>query len=120
MANFTVHNDEFTILNLSDVLNGKVPLLPMGAVYLFTREEKNGNHTILYVGKTENLFERDIPHHQQLACVYIHKGNSFCIHFDYDEDSRESKENSIIETYKPSCNYAPIDKNNLRVNPFAF
>ena len=109
MATLNVLGNTFEILNLSNVLNGKIPLPPMGAVYLFTRKEENGNHRILYVGKTENLVERDIPHHQQLTCIYLRMGNAFCIHLDFDEDSRESKEDSIIKFCNPPCNHAPIE-----------
>ena len=95
MSNLSVNGDTYVILNLSEVMNGNVQLPPFGAVYLFTKEEDNGNHRVLYVGKTENLVERNIPHHQQLSCVYLHMGNSLCIHIDSNEDSRKSKEDSI-------------------------
>ena len=108
MTILNVNGNEFTVYNLSDVLSGRRQLRPIGAVYLFTRVEANGNHTILYVGQTGDLSQRDIPNHQQLPCVRRHGGNSFCVHYDYDENSRRIKEYSIIQDYAPPCNGAAV------------
>ena len=108
MATLNVLGHEFEILNLSNILSETLPLPPLGAVYLFTREEGNGNHKILYVGRTKNLVNRDIKNHQQLVCIYLKQGTSFCIHPDLDADSRETKENMIKDLYNPPCNDTPV------------
>ena len=112
MATLTVNGNGFTVYNLSDVLDGRVQLPSEGSVYLFTKMKitrmGSGNHTILYVGQTGNLSDRNIRYHQQLACVHRHEGNCLCVHYDYDESSRLFKENSIKQDYDPPCNGAPV------------
>ena len=112
MATLNVNSDEFTIFNLSDVLNDNEALPPIGAVYLFTKERQNSLHEILYVGRTKNLDARDIKNHHKLWCVYLNEGTFFSVHIDLDEDSRKSKEQNIIDSYNPRCNDTPVKTNN--------
>ena len=107
MITLNLYGSTFEVLNLPQIRSGKIQLPPIGAVYLFTKEV-NGSHTIIYVGKTENLVDRDIPNHHKMVCVYLNQGNCFCIHPDADADSRKRKEEFFIEAYTPRCNDTPV------------
>ena len=114
MVTLNVLGHKFEILNLSNILGGTLPLPPLGAVYLFTKQV-NGNHTILYVGETKNLDARGIKNHHKWGC--LNQGNCFCIHPDADADSRKGKEEFIRLAYTPQCNDTPVKQNNPSGTP---
>ena len=114
MASLNVDGDTFHIYNLADVINGDITFKSIGAVYLFTKENLDSTHKILYVGRTEDLADRGIRTHHKLPCVYLNGGTSFCAHTENDEASRKLKENSIKSRYNPPCNDTPVARNKSR------
>ena len=79
----------------------------VGAVYAVTRRYKDSEggykHDILYVGETEDLSTRFQNHHKA-DCFKQHNANCICTHRDDDLDSHVTKEDDLIEQYKPDCN----------------
>ena len=77
-------------------------LKAVGGVYVVTRLA-NDEHTILYIGQTEDLsviFED----HDKIDCFRKHKANCICVHRDDSKASRLDKEVDLIEAWNPPCN----------------
>ncbi len=78
----------------------------IGAVYIVTkREEKDGKglHTLLYVGKTEDLSTRFDDHHKQ-DCFDKRDANCIGVHQLATEKGRDSVEQDLIPELNPPCN----------------
>ena len=76
------------------------------AVYVVTRRQKeNGvySHTVLYVGQTDNLFERFENHHKA-NCFRNNYANAICVRVEYNEQVRLNIESDLIRKYRPPCN----------------
>lgn len=99
MSTLTAGGYSFVVYDLSGVRDGSITLPAVGAVYLFTRD-----NSILYVGETEDLSERNFKYHHKLDCVDSYRGNSLCIHQDGSQASRLYKESRLIQQYSPPCN----------------
>lgn len=79
----------------------------VGGIYVFTKRTQNSDgtwsHTVLYIGKTEDLSTRFNNHHKE-SC-YMNKGaNRLCVRQVDTESERERIEKDMIQFYNPSCN----------------
>jgi len=79
----------------------------VGGIYAFTKRTQNSNgtwnHTILYIGKTEDFSTRFTNHHK--ANCYLNKGaDRLCIRQVDTESEREKMEKDLIQYYNPPCN----------------
>jgi hypothetical protein len=60
-------------------------------------------HSVIYVGQTENLQDRFANHHKW-DCMIRNSANCVCAHQVPDEARRLAIGNDLIVAYKPPCN----------------
>lgn len=78
----------------------------MGAVYIVTKRvvlNDKGTHTLLYIGKTEDLSTRFDAHHKQ-DCFDARGGNCIGVYLIATENKRSIIEEDLISAQKPPCN----------------
>lgn len=78
----------------------------LGAVYIVTKREVKegvGNHTLLYVGKADDLSTRFDNHHKQ-DCFDKRGGNYIGVHLLGTEKERDSVEKDLVPALNPPCN----------------
>jgi hypothetical protein len=79
----------------------------IGGVYCFSKRTLNnegtGNHSVFYIGITNDFSTRFIDHHK-IDCAVKKGANCICIHQDENDKSRQEKERDLIASQKPCCN----------------
>lgn len=75
----------------------------VGAVYAITKRDASRNHTVIYIGQTDDLSERFDNHHKA-SCFYRHSANCVCIRAENNEETRLAIEKDLIANYNPTCN----------------
>lgn len=76
---------------------------PLGSLYCITKRSAQGQHTVLYVGQTQDLSERFADHHKEDA--WKRQGAThISVHLDTGMASRLKKETDIVRFYNPCCN----------------
>lgn len=75
----------------------------VAAVYAITKRNASANHTIIYIGQTDDLSERFDNHHKA-TCFKRQGANCVCIHVEKNEETRLAIERDLIKNYDPPCN----------------
>ena len=87
----------------------------VAVVYAVTKrtqiQQRGSDHTVIYVGETENLKDRFSNHHKA-SCFTENDANCLCTHSDTSESSRQEKETDILAFYTTKCNDQTINDSN--------
>ncbi|MCF7734222.1 MAG: hypothetical protein K9M98_02740 [Cephaloticoccus sp.] len=75
----------------------------IGAVYVVSRRDNGGNHTFIYVGRTDNLKERHGNHHQA-DCFKRHNRNCLCVLVEQSQARRIAIEADLLASRIWPCN----------------
>jgi excinuclease UvrABC nuclease subunit len=78
----------------------------VGGVYAITKRtssQGSNSHSVIYIGKTDDLSERFDNHHKQ-DCVDKNGANRICVRQVESEADRDSIEKDLIKNYQPKCN----------------
>lgn len=74
----------------------------LGAIY-FISKRQNNNHTLVYLGITDDLSTRFNNHHKE-ECFKKHNANCVSIHIESYEKTRKLVEEDILCNYNFPCN----------------
>ncbi|MDE0316603.1 MAG: hypothetical protein OXM61_17090 [Candidatus Poribacteria bacterium] len=74
-----------------------------GAVYIFTRAE-NQQCIPLYIGQKHHIISSIQYHKKWYKCVRERLGNSICIYFEEDLNTRLQIVSDLISKHHPPCN----------------
>ena len=74
----------------------------LGAVYCISKRKDN-NHTLIYLGITDDLSTRFNNHHKE-DCFKNHNANCVSVHLNSSEKERKLIEQDLLCNYNFPCN----------------